>query len=173
MTCRSLPPPQPTDHRRSPGGSVTVRSHPASNHDEHVSLLEEKFAEQQPIRPITGSSSSIAARQEELLGLGKGRQQSARRADAERKQQPGQSSSQQGVEEAAEEKSRGGGASSSHAAAARDEAEEDAERGEPDAKAFVRQVHNLPSRAVQERHRCTHLPFRPWCRACVRARKPN
>ncbi len=36
-----------------------------------------------------------------------------------------------------------------------------------------RSVHNLPSLEARRKHELTHIPFRPWCRACVAARKPD
>ena len=36
-----------------------------------------------------------------------------------------------------------------------------------------RKVHHLPSKAEIDAHNSCHLPYRPWCRACVAGRKPN
>ncbi len=42
-----------------------------------------------------------------------------------------------------------------------------------DTEPISRKVHHLPSKAAQRKHELTHIPFRPWCRVCVAARKPN
>ena len=50
------------------------------------------------------------------------------------------------------------------------------EQGEEEGKRSVlKMLVKLPSRAEIEEHELTHLPFRNWCRHCVkgRARKPH
>ena len=49
-----------------------------------------------------------------------------------------------------------------------------AECGEEDAVTpFRREEHHLPSIAEQKTHQLTHVPYRPWCEACVAGRKAN
>ena len=49
---------------------------------------------------------------------------------------------------------------------------DDAEE-EEDAGVRGRRVPELPSIETRRQHNKTHIPYRPWCRHCVEARKPH
>lgn len=44
---------------------------------------------------------------------------------------------------------------------------------EEEVRTRTRRISQLPSKAAQEAHCKTHIPYRNWCRACVAGRKPN
>ena len=130
------------------------QGHPARRHTEELWDLLNGDA-QNPVRPN--------ADKVELMMVGEAEEEAG-----------GQGPPRAGGGEAAgQEEQRAARQAQEEEARARAEEEEGAMRGEGDAEPVCRQVHHLPSLEAQQRHRKTHLPYRPWCRACVAARKPN